>query len=271
MGEAITHLELDGGLLLEMFDYYCDQNCEEGNYIDENQHISSHHLELVNAMLDSLEACLHEGVVNCFMSPALLVHPENSNIPSTVTESEKTIKIGTDQPYHNSITVHGGMLTQDVLVALREKQAIHEAAYSKLSCALKDCQEKKDSLFSMTPDDVQADCDYYDPYAYNDDYNYNYETEHQNWNEYTDQVSGNDNECRNVKLDWTEEEQQLYEWQCQQYTSESNAVNAATDVMSYYIDPSHWDDADDWVRHYDEDSGKHFYFSQALQESRWED
>jgi hypothetical protein len=148
------------------------------------------------------------------------------------------------------------LLAAAVISEFREQHEAERACFLKLTDSLNDIKMKKDSLFSMRSEDIQVDY-VADPYAYNvDDYTYDY-------NEASGGVaSGLTVECsEEEKQQWTEEERQLYEWQCQQQQDE-HLVEQATE---------YWEDATDWVRHFDNSAEKYFYYSESLQESRWEE
>ena len=223
----------------------------------------------VFALLDSLEACLHEGVVDCFTSPALLTHPQPPS-SDALPSFKKIDSSGVSSPTSSSNdlsalqSVDSETLEEDEgLGDCRELCATHEASLQKLTEALHSVKAKKESLFAMRPEDMQLDY-VHDPYAYDDTLAYEYNI----GGEYDQQVSDTDpqgggGEYKAEELErLTEDERQLYEWQRQQRHENADGWENGS---------SYWDDASDWVRYYDEPSERYFYFSETLQESRWEE
>ena len=317
VGEALTHLELEVRLLQEMFQYYCVHYKEEreqesnalgwegiGSGRQGEGRQPEQELLWVHALLDSLEACLHQGVVDCFSSPALLTHPLSPEDDDTADDTlapqghghgqgqtspprrraassgrvrevrspdveSLSLSLAPAIPCSSSLSASGRVRGSEQQAATLVAQ---QSSLLILTEALRGVTAKKESLFSLRAEDVQEDYEE-DPYAYPADYSYDYSQqqgegeggqyepalqEHQyQHQQYTEEE----------KQLWTEEERELYEWQ------QSQGLNQSQQELQYDElegGGSSWDDAVDWVQHYDESSQQYFYFSESLQESRWE-
>jgi hypothetical protein len=243
IAEVLTNLELNGDLVEEMFGYYIHHYAEP----NDERGTMDQGLQRVYALLDSLEACLHEGVVACFSSPALLIHP----IPSSISRSNSENSL-CEEDKIDLINYSESILGKkdDRLLDLRENSTKVETSLLDVIAALQGVKAKKKSLFTMRPEDIQQDISQ-DPYAY--DYELSYE--------FNNNADKGDVETNNSASDHfqqlTDDEQQHNEWQLQHQECWDGEA-------------TYWDDAVDWVRYYDDDSEKYFYYSEALQESRWE-